>query len=304
MRPALYTPEQYEAFWTGVAAIAAVSTFFVAAAAALFAWWQFVHMREARKEDAIRLRETQEADARLARELQQSEARRARQLQEEQAQPYVVVDFEMQANILIALVVRNTGLTAAYNVKLEFDPELASTFDKDRDPPLRETMFIKKGIPTMPPGRVWTALFERGPDRYNDKDLPRSYDAVVTFSDRHGREFELRYRLDLDIFFGIRNLGRYDIHHAAEALREIRTTLAQWTEGRRGISVFTRDGHAKDARVTAEREQMLRTLESNRREDGSIVSEWTEQQMNSDWNEQHVAVDRPPESETDEDKGS
>ena len=92
-------------------------------------------------------------------------------------------------------------------------------------------MFITKGIPTMPPGRVWTALFERGPDRYSDKDLPRSYDAVVTFKDRQGREYDLRYRLDLDIFFGIRNLGRYDIHHAAEALREIRTTLARWTDG-------------------------------------------------------------------------
>ncbi|HEY0687667.1 MAG TPA: hypothetical protein VGD71_01395, partial [Kribbella sp.] len=183
-------------------------------------------------------------------------------------------------------------------------PQLASTFDKDRDPPLRETMFMKKGIPTMPPGRAWTALFERGPDRYNDKDLPRSYDAVVTFKDRQGREYELRYRLDLNIFFGIRNLGGYDIHHAAEALREIRTTLARWADGQRGLAVFARDGDAKDARARAEREQMLRALESNRREDGTIISEWTEQQMNSDWNEHHKAVEPLPESEPSEDQES
>jgi hypothetical protein len=66
--------------------------------------------------------------------------------------------------------------------------------------------------------------------------------------------------------------------------------------------VYSRDGDAKDVRDTAQYEQMRRTLESNRREDGSILSEWTEQQMNSDWNEQQVAIDPPPEAEPSEDQ--
>lgn len=220
------------------------------------------------------------------------QVRQAKKLREEQAQPYVVVDFEAQANILIALIVRNTGLTVAYDVKLTFDPPLESTLD--RDPPISETKFITEGIPTMPPGRTWSALLDRGPDRYANTDLPRTYDVTVTFLDSHDRTYSLPYRLDLDIFFGIRNLRRYDIHEAAEALREMRKTLERWTDGSRGLAVFTRDGDAKDARLAEERRTMLEMVQRNRREDGSIVSEWVEQQMNSEFDESQIAMEPLP----------
>ncbi|GAA1622633.1 hypothetical protein GCM10009744_07400 [Kribbella alba] len=246
-----YTPEQWQAVGT-------MATAFIALAAAVFAWQQVRH---------------------------------ARKLREEQAQPYVVVDFESSRNILINLVVRNTGLTVAHDVKLTFDPPLISTFDDTRKPTLAESLFIVKGIPTMPPGRTWAALYERGPDRYARDDLPRAYDVTVTYRDSQGRKYSLPYRLDLDIFFGIRNVGLQDIHDVSQDLRKIRETVARWTEGLHGLSVFTRDGEAKDKRQREEMDEINRRLATNRREDGSVISEWTELQMSSDWVENKVAVD-------------
>jgi hypothetical protein len=187
-------------------------------------------------------------------------------------------------------------------VKLTFDPPLVSTFDDDdnRKPTLAETQFMTKGIPTMPPGRTWTALFERGPDRKDRDDLPRAYDVTVTFRDSQNRKYSLPYRLDLDIFFGIRNLGIYDMHDAAEALREIKKTVGEWTDGHHGLAVFARDGDAKDERSREQMRKHREMFERNRREDGSIISEWVEQQMGSEWNEHQVRVEALPRSESRE----
>lgn len=255
-----YTPEQWQAFGTMLTAA-------VAMAAAVFAWQQVRH---------------------------------ARRLRDEQAQPYVVVDFESSRNILINLVVRNTGLTVAHDVRLTFSPPLVSTFDGSRRPTLAESLFITKGIPTMPPGRTWTALFDRGPDRYERDDLPRTYDVTVAFRDSHNRTYSILYRLDLDIFFGIRNVGTYDMHDAAEALREIKKTVGKWTEGPHGLAVFTRDGDAKDRRLAEDVEEHREMIERNRRADGSIASEWVEQQMGSEWDEQQIRMDPLPRSDSRE----
>ena len=249
-----YTPEQWQAVGT-------MATAFIALAAAVFAWQQVRH---------------------------------ARKLREEQAQPYVVVDFEASRNIMMNLVIRNTGLTVAHDVKITFDPPLVSTFDATRKPTFAESLFLIKGIPTMPPGRTWTALFERGPDRFERKDLPRAYDVTVTYRDSHGRKYSLPYRLDLDIFFGIRNLGVQDIHDVSQDLRKIRETVARWTEGFNGLRVFTRDGAAKDARDREQMDEVNQRLETNRRADGSVISEWVEQQMGSNWNETHLSIDQVP----------
>lgn len=53
---------------------------------------------------------------------------------------------------------------------------------------------MKQGIPTLTPGREYRMLFEQMSNRFGS-DLPRSYDAVVSFNDARGRAHELRYRL-------------------------------------------------------------------------------------------------------------
>jgi hypothetical protein len=74
----------------------------------------------------------------------------------------------------------------------------------------------------------------------------------------------------------------------------------RWPAGRRVSAVLLcsrATGDAEDARSAAEREQVLRGLESNRREDVPIISEWVEQEMNSEWHEHHTAMEPPPASE-------
>lgn len=168
----------------------------------------------------------------------------ARKTREDQAQPFVVADFERSkaGRIFMDLVIRNTGTTIATNVKVVFDPPLESTLSSQTKFPLAEAPIITKGIPTLPPGREYRMLFEQMPDRHKS-DLPRSYDAVVTFDDTFGKTHTMRYRLDLDIYYSHTNLEIYGEHDAAKALREIQSTLKSWSQ-RSGMRVWTRDEDA------------------------------------------------------------
>lgn len=209
--------------WTATAwaAVAAWATFIVAALAAVFAGRQVL------------------------------EARRTR---EDQAQPFVVADLEPSkaGRNFMDLIIRNTGSTVATNVKIVFDPPLASTLNEnDARYRLSEAAIITKGIPTLPPGREYRLLFEHVLDRFNS-DLPRSYDAAVTFQDPRGRRHEMQYRLDFDIYFGVMNLSVLTDHDAAKALKEIGKTLAQWSHTGSGLSVWTRD---EDAHLERQRDE-------------------------------------------------
>lgn len=213
--------------WTaaGWAAAAAWATFVVAAAAAAFAWRQVLEARATRND---------------------------------QAQPFVVVDFEPSkaGRIFLDLVIRNTGTTVATNVRMTFDPSLASTLSRDDTRYLlAESAIVRRGIPTLPPGREYRMLFERMPDRYTS-DLPRSYDATVTFDDARGRPHEMRYRLDLDIYFGFMRLDVYTDHDAAKALREIEKLLQRWSAGpSKQLRVWARDEDSHRLRELEELEE-------------------------------------------------
>lgn len=190
--------------WTaaGWGAAAAWATFVVAAAAAAFAWRQVLEARATRND---------------------------------QAQPFVVVDFEpsQAGRVFLDLVVRNTGTTVATNVRMTFEPALESTLNSaDSRYVLADAAIVQKGIPTLPPGREYRMLFEQMSDRYAS-DLPRSYEATVTFHDARGHSHEMRYRLDLDIYFGFMRLDVYTDHDAAKALREIEKLLRNWSAGPR-----------------------------------------------------------------------
>lgn len=147
----------------------------------------------------------------------------ARTLREEKARPFVVVDLEPARGVgrpFMDLVVRNIGETLARDVHIEFDPPLASTLD---DTPgatnIGDAYMFRNGIPSMPPGREYRALFEDMPKRYDRADLPRQYKAVVTLTGRRGREEPTEQVLDLDVFYGPMNVQEYGTHHIAKTLR-------------------------------------------------------------------------------------
>lgn len=100
--------------------------------------------------------------------------RQARQLREDQARPFVVVDIvpsEVDLHVL-DLVIENVGNTVAQDVRLSFDPPLASSL---ADYDLAGSVLIREGIPTMPPRRRIEFLFDISHQRLNT-DLPKRYD--------------------------------------------------------------------------------------------------------------------------------
>ncbi|MFE2646697.1 hypothetical protein ACFXDO_29675 [Streptomyces nigra] len=152
----------------------------------------------------------------------------ARQLREEQAQPFVVVDFQDNAvwSKAIDFVVENMGQTLAKNVRIKLDQQFESTLDGDGFP-LRDSPLMTQGIPSLPPRKRITALFDVSHDRYS-AGLPMKYTATVEFQDSHGKDQEpLVYILDLSTRHDLLQIAEYRMHDAAKALREMSKTLKE-----------------------------------------------------------------------------
>ncbi|MFF3992453.1 hypothetical protein ACFYX8_03985 [Streptomyces cyaneofuscatus] len=150
----------------------------------------------------------------------------ARQLREEQAQPFVVVDFEDNPAIRqgIDFVVENMGQTLAQNVKIVVDPPFSSTLDVHGFP-LKDAPLMAQGIPSLPPRKRYTALFDTAPER-QATDLPSKYTATVHFDDAHGRQQEpLTYILDLSVRRKLLSVSQYGLDDGVKTLREISKTM-------------------------------------------------------------------------------
>ncbi len=155
------------------------------------------------------------------------QVREARTLREAQAQPFVVADFDMSpaSTVVLDLVLSNVGKTVAKDVHVSFEPPLESAYFEKDEYDISQAVILNKGIPTMPPGKVFRLLFDRGPDRHAS-DLPTVYDVTVRFSNYRGRAQEpLIYRLDLNILFGWRFVGLLGVHQGVKALEDIAKLL-------------------------------------------------------------------------------
>jgi hypothetical protein len=174
-----------------------------------------------------------------------NQVQEARRVREEQSQPQVIVDFEPHS-ILMQIVVTNTGATTARSVKVAFDPPLTSTLIETRKTMLLDAKILTDGIASLPPGKTYKLLFERTPDRYDRPDLPRSYTATASWV--HGKKkFEEVYILDFDIYYGYNSVQVYGVHDAAKALRDMRSTMKDWS-GYGGFKAVVRDGDKVDER--------------------------------------------------------
>lgn len=154
-----------------------------------------------------------------------AQVREARKLRLEQAQPFVMVDFERHPSVpfIIMLVVENSGATAAFDIKMSFTPELQVS-NEQRAVNLLGSSLMRNGIPTMPPRKRIETVFD-SLRKQIDEGLPTSYRAVVQYRDSAGRAYKDVYTLDLAWARGLSYLGRNDIHHVAERLKEIRSDL-------------------------------------------------------------------------------
>jgi hypothetical protein len=168
----------------------------------------------------------------------------ARELRKAQAAPYVVAYAEASAasSVFVELVVKNLGTTAAHDVRVVIDP-----------PPMRAaggdapaSLTLPDLIPVLVPGQEYRTFWDSGIAR-KDSGLPDRHDAVVTFSDTWGEPATpLRYVLDWGPLWGRDVLTVWSLHDAAEALRDMRKYMRDWSESGAGLAVVMRDGDAKD----------------------------------------------------------
>ncbi len=166
--------------------------------------------------------------------------RHAQAVRDDQLRPHVVVDIEpSHVRSMVDFTVRNLGATAAYDVRFDIRPELVTTMDDDGYP-LKDSLLIREGIPTLPPGRTISTLFDQVPNRLQAK-MPMRFEAKVTYRDRRGTEHAERSVIDLEVFSGLVYIDQKGPHEAAKALQEISKTMSQWTQSHRGVHVFTQD---------------------------------------------------------------
>lgn len=166
----------------------------------------------------------------------------------------MVVDFEpspVWGNI-INLVIENVGKTLAKNVRFAFDPPLKSSQESRDGYDFGDTVLLRSGIPAMPPGKRFTALFDMSHERIRT-DLPMAYTVQVDLDDAYGRPQEpLTYVLDLNFRYGLRRIEEKTVHDVAKSLKEIERSVKSWTQHFNGMRVWVRDEDAYLAREQAE----------------------------------------------------
>lgn len=176
----------------------------------------------------------------------------ARQLREEQARPFVVVDFEIDHDGLIYVVVSNLGRTIARDVRLTFKPEPHTTLDREsdpEDPPFREAKILREGIPSLAPGKRIPAMFDFGMNRVKKKDrYPDVYEVTVEYRDSTGRRLPAETNvLDLGIYWNVLRIGGKDIGDIHKSLQTIGKHLASFAApmGDGILAVSDRDVRAR-----------------------------------------------------------
>lgn len=188
----------------------------------------------------------------------------ARQLREEQARPFVVVDFEIDHDGMVFVVVSNLGRTIARDVRLTFSPEPRSSLDKENDPddpPFREAKMLREGIPSLAPGKRIPAMFDYGSNRAETKDkYPDVYEVTVEYRDATGRRLPPEMNvLDLGIYWNVLRIGGKDIDDIHKSLEAIGKQLESWSAPI-GDGLLT----VSDREVRARLDERRRALEERR----------------------------------------
>jgi len=156
------TPAEWQAFWAGVAVI-------VGAVAAGLAIGQLKAATESRIE---------------------------------QARPYVSIDIRFFGQIYVALEVKNTGLTAASDIRFDWDTNPVALDDNAQD--AIDRILVNGQIPFLAPGRVIEFMLNRYVDD-EPSDLPRLYRVRITYiGSADGRTWTNDSILDIDQWAGTR----------------------------------------------------------------------------------------------------
>jgi hypothetical protein len=139
--------------------------------------------------------------------------REARQLREQQARPFVVIDLDIKSTIA-QFEITNIGSTIARDVRFRFEPPLKSSWDDEPGrKPLAQANLFMSGIPSLPPGKVITTMFDQIPNRIA-KELPSDYAVQVSYRDAFGKTLTDETTVGYGPILETSRLTTYDINES------------------------------------------------------------------------------------------
>ncbi|MCD4657027.1 MAG: hypothetical protein K8S87_05735 [Planctomycetes bacterium] len=120
--------------------------------------------------------------------------------------PYVFFGFEIDRQFTFFLNLKNTGRTAAHNVKLRFHKDLIASKYRDRETKEEKTrMFsmlaIADPIPFITPGRVYKEFINSATNFWSLNDKHGQILATLEYSDDDGNLYKDDIDIDLTVYF-------------------------------------------------------------------------------------------------------
>lgn len=187
------------------------------------------------------------------------QVRQGKQVREDQTRPYVILDFDFQAEEVM-IAVRNIGTTPARDVRFKFDK------------PLRPPHYIEEealavftdGIPMLAPGRTIGIPFGSALQFFSDEGdpVPLQYTARLTYESLDSKRTYEDPPLVIDLLPFKHTYVQYDeLRRISRNLKEIKDVLKSWTSEQR-LRVNTVTQGEVDERHRQRRE----VLEQRRRE--------------------------------------
>jgi hypothetical protein len=216
----------------------------------------------------------------------------ARRLRREQAQPYVAVFIDETGTGIhqYNLALKNFGATAAKDVRVKITPPLRSANLRNSD--AEHQLKLPDVIPVLVPGQQWDTYWDWSGALDEAKDLPRIYEAEVSFSDSRCKHVDTyRFVLDWEPLIARSSTTRYGIHHVADALRDIDSAIKRVTTRGGAIAVegFDRDEERKRARRDRRRRERRYRVAGNSEDPASpldrvlVKAEKTLNRLRSGW---------------------
>jgi len=153
-----------------------------------------------------------------------------RQIRIDAAQPFVWVDIrpDTSTGTLLNLVVGNSGLTVATNVRVTADPALPRIQQLAERVATAEKL-LARGIPSLPPGRTYIWPLGQGFNLIND-DAPQAFTFTVEAEGPFGAIPVMAYVVDLAALKGVMDRPTGSLHELTSAVRDLTKVVVRSDE--------------------------------------------------------------------------
>lgn len=155
------------------------------------------------------------------------QVREMRDTRRETSQPYVVAYMEPVPSVpqFANLLIRNFGLTAAFDVTITSTPALVRPGEREA-----ELVRVFSQLPMLAPGQAWTTFFGSAQQRAA-QGVPSRFEVSIDYRDAHGRALATsRSILDWEIFDARAWIIEKGIADVAKHLKSLADRFKQVTD--------------------------------------------------------------------------